>query len=177
MSKVIEILNRIFDSRFIVESPSTIEEPSEGMSRTFFKGRNLQDDDVLVCRLDQGGIDMFPFLRGKSIPMGLKGMKRICDYAIFVDKEELLYVLLVELKKGDDSPQEQLNVTVPLIDFIFERAKILNHLQVDYKIRKIGITDKADKRPTSDRGNINYNEDDYVKLYLNKFFYLQRMLH
>ena len=86
-------------------------------------------------------------------------------------------MLLIELKKGDDSPQEQLNVTAPLIDFIFERAKILNHLQVDYKIRKIGITDKADKRRTSDRGNINYNEESYVKLYSNKNFYLQRMLH
>lgn len=178
MSKVIEILNRIFDSRFIKGSTTIIDEPAEGMSRTLLMGNGISQEDILLCRLDQGdGIDMFPFLRGNSTSKGLKGMKRICDYAIFVDKDNVLYVLLIELKKGDESPLEQLNVTEPLIDFIFKRAKLLNHLDVNYEVRKIGITDKADKRRTSDRGNINYNEDRYVKLYSNKKFYLQRMLH
>ena len=55
---------------------------------------------------------------------------------------------------------------------------MLNHLNdLKYKIRKIGITDKDDKRPTSDRGDINYDENDFVKLFKNKKLYLQRMLH
>lgn len=179
MSKLIETLNRLFDGRFIEVSPTTIDEPAEGMSRTLFKGKDILDEDVLVCRLDQGsGIDMFPYLRGNSVPKGLKGMKRICDYVIFVDKGNMLFVLLIELKKGNDSPKEQLNLTVPLIEFIFERAQMLNHLNdLKYKIRKIGITDKDDKRPTSDRGDINYDENDFVKLFKNKKLYLQRMLH
>lgn len=179
MSKVIETLTRIFDPRFIEPSHIAIEEPAERMRRLIHRGSNLPDDNMMVCRLDQNiqVPDIFPYLRGDSADHGLKGMKRICDYAIFVDTGEILYVLLIEMKKGDDSPQEQLNVTEPLIDFIFRRAKILKHLDVNYEIRKIGITDKADKRKTSDRGSTEYNANRYVKLYCNSRIYLQRMLH
>lgn len=181
MSKVIDILTRLFDDKFIEKSHITIDEPAEKMSRLILKSPSLPDENILVCRLDQNQnpkvTDMFPYLRGDSTARGLKGMKRICDYAIFVDKGNKVFVLLIEMKKGDDSPQEQLNVTEPLIEFIFERARILKHLVVDYEIRKIGITDKAEKRTTSDRGDTDYNQDKYVKLYQNKRFYLHRMLH
>lgn len=182
MSKTIETLNKIFDNHFIVDSPTTIEEVEAGMSCTLIKGRNIADEDMLVCRLDQENnpqvSEMFPYLRGNSVDHGLKGMKRICDYAIFVDKPNCLYVLLVEMKKGKESPNEQLDVTVPLIDFVFKRAQILNHLKnVKYIIRKIGITDIAGKRTTQMSKDIKYNEDHFVKLYKCKNLYLQRMLH
>jgi len=183
MSKLINILYKIFDDHYIVKSPKTIDEPSEKMSRVLCKGNGIPDDNILVCRLDQEHNqkmkDPFPYLRGSKMRpvMGLKGMKRICDYVIFVDKDDKLYVLLVELKKGDESPQEQLNLTEPLIDFIFKRAFILDYLHVEYVIRKIGITDEPDKRRTSYRGSIDYNEDNYVKLYSNRNFFVQRMLH
>lgn len=181
MSKVIDILTRMFDDRFIEKSHYIIEEPAENMSRLIHKGSDLPDENILVCRLDQNQnpqvTDLFPYLRGDSGHIGLKGMKRICDFAIFVDKDDKVFVLLIEMKKGDESPQEQLNVTEPLMVFLFERAKILKHLVVDYEIRKIGITDKAEKRTTSDRGDVEYNDNQYVKLYQNKRFYLQRMLH
>ena len=181
MSKAIEILSRIFDDKFIEKSHDAIEEHSENMCRLIQKSPSLPDEDILVCRLDQNQnpqvVDMFPYLRGDSVLRGLRGMKRICDFAIFVEKNNEVYVLLIEMKKGDESPQEQLNVTEPLIHFIFDRARILKHLDVEYKIRKIGITNKVEKRKTSDRGSTDYDDNNYVKLYNNKRLYLQRMLH
>ena len=178
MSKTIEILNKIFDDRCIVTSHDTISEPKEGMSRDIFN-HVVDDDDLLICRLDQEGSDPFPYLKGDSVSHGLKGMKRISDYAVFVDKDNRLFVLLFELKKGKDSPQEQLDVTEPLIDFIFNRAKILKHIDqnIEYNVRKIGITDEVGKRCTSDRGEVIYDNNNYVKLYKNKAIYLQHLLH
>lgn len=178
MSKTIEILNNIFDERYIVTTHDTISEPKEGMSRDIFN-HVVDDDDILICRLDQEGCDPFPYIKGDSVSHGLKGMKRISDYAFFVDKDNKLFVLLFELKKGKESPQEQLEVTVPLINFIINRAKILNHLDqnIEYEVRKIGITDEVGKRSTADRGEVVYNDNKYVKLYKNKTIYLQHLLH
>ena len=47
----------------------------------------------------------------------------------------------------------------------------------NYNIRKIGITERADKRTTGMRGDVEYNDNNFVKLYSGKKIYLQRMLH
>lgn len=180
MSKTIETLTKIFDDRFIETSHETISEPKEDMSREINKG-GIADEDILICRLDQEGNtkvgEPFPYLKGDSVHPGLRGMKRISDYAMFVEKEDEIFVLLFELKKGKDSPQEQLDVTAPLIDFIFNRAKILKHLDVEYKVRKIGITDEIGKRSTADRGEVEYDENNYTKLYKHNRIYLRKLLH
>ena len=182
MSKTIETLNKIFNDCYIETSHDTISEPKEGMSREIFN-HTINDEDILICRLDQEGnaknakvSEPFPYIKGDSSNPGLRGMKRISDYAMFVDKDDELFVLLFELKKGKDSPQEQLDVTEPLIDFIFKRAKILKHLDVEYKVRKIGITDEVGKRSTADRGEVVY-KNNYVKLFRSKYIYLQHLLH
>lgn len=180
MSKTIETLSKIFDKRFIEDSHDSISEPKENMKRGIIKG-GISDDDILICRLDQDDNpkvdDIFPYLRGDGIEHGLKGMKRISDYAIFVDKGEELFVLLFELKKGKESPRVQLEVTEPLIDFIFCRAKLLGHIEDrTYIVRKIGITDVVDKRNTNGHLSVVY-EAGYVKLYGNRHIYLQHLLH
>ena len=180
MSKIIETLNTIFDERFIEASHDSISEPKENMKRDILKG-NISDEDILICRLDQDDNlkigDLFPYLRGDGKEHGLKGMKRISDYAIFIDKGTELFVLLFELKKGKESPRKQLEVTEPWIDFIFRRAKKLGYIDnITYIVRKIGITDIVDKRKTNDHLNVVYNEG-YVKLYGNRHIYLQHLLH
>lgn len=180
MSKTIEILNKIFDDRIIETTHDSISEQRESMSRDIFKP-DIADEDILICRLDQEGNDKisepFPYIKGDSIHPGLRGMKRISDYVMFVDKDGELFVLLFELKKGKESPQEQLDVTEPFIDFIFERAKILKHLDIEYEVRKIGITDEVGKRDTADRGQVVYDGNRYVKLYRNNRIYLRHLLH
>lgn len=182
MSKTIDTLKRIFSDRFIELSHDSISEPREGMIRKIFKG-GIADENILICRLDQEGspnyVDPFPYLKGDSVLHGLGGMKRISDYVMFVDKDGDLFVLLFELKKGKESPLEQLEVTEPLIDFIFDRAKILKHLNnLEYKVRKIGITDEVDKRKTSERGEVIYDEKlKYAKLYKGNLIYLRKLLH
>lgn len=175
MSKTIDVLKKIFSDTFIESSPDFLREPSENMTRKICKG-SIVDDDILLCRLDQDGIDPFPYFRGSPLDHGCRGMKRISDYVLFVDKDDKLFVLLLELKKGKESPHEQLNVTEPLIKFVFDRARILKHLDnIDFLVRKIGITDEVDKRNTSDRGEIVY-DNNFVRLYRNNRIFLQKLL-
>lgn len=177
MSAEIEAIRQIFNDAFINDSSEFIEEAQEGMKRIIHKG-SIDDEDIAIYRLDQNGkrIDMFPYLK-KSRDSKLVGMKRICDFVIFVSDSSNLYVLLIEMKKGKESPQEQLDVTVPLIHFVFNRAKTLGYWQTGYIIRKIGISDCSGKRDTMNRGEIIYDDNDYVKLYEGKRIYLERFLH
>ena len=178
MGTEIDIIQKIFNDNYKNASLDVIREEKENMERSLMKGR-IEDEDIAIYRLDQNGnsSDMFPYLKGDSNIHGLKGMKRICDFVIFVLHGGELFVLLIEMKKGKDSPFEQLQVTEPFIDFIFNRAKLLKYWNSNYKVRKIGITDCAEKRTTSDRGEIVYDENNYVKLYANKRIYLERLLH
>ena len=178
MGTEIDIIQKIFNDNYKNASLDVIREEKENMERSLMKGR-IEDEDIAIYRLDQNGnsSDMFPYLKGDSELHGLKGMKRVCDFVLFVLHGGELFVLLIEMKKGKDSPLEQLQVSEPLIDFIFSRAKLLNYLTSDYKVRKIGITDIVDKRKTSERGEVIYDENNYVKLYANKRIYLERLLH
>ena len=180
MSKIIEIINKIFDERFIQTSHDSISEPKEKMKRRILKG-GIIDEKILICHLDiernAQVSDLFPYLRGDSLNHGFKGMKRVCDYAIFVEEEETLFVLLIELKKGKESSREQLEVSEPLIDFIFSRARILKHLNTNYTVRKIGITDVVEKKETINRGEVIYDENNYTKLYNSNILYLRKLLH
>ncbi len=178
METEIDIIHRIFNDNYKNESLDVIREDNEHMQRVLYRG-SINDDSIAIYRLDLNGVhlDMFPYLKGDSEVHGLKGMKRVCDFVLFVLHRGELFVLLIEMKKGKDSPLEQLQVSEPLIDFIFSRAKLLNYLTSDYKVRKIGITDIVDKRKTSERGEVIYDENNYVKLYANKRIYLERLLH
>jgi|GEM_PF-5340758 hypothetical protein len=180
MSKTIDTLKRIFSDSFIEASHDNISEPKEDMVRKICKG-GIADEDILICRLDQEGgsnyADPFPYIKGDSVNHGLRGMKRVSDYVMFVDKDGVLFVLIFELKKGKESPKEQLDVTEPLIDFIFNRAKILKHFgEIKYEVRKIGITEEVGKRSTSERGEIIY-DNRFVRLYRGKYIYLRKLLH
>lgn len=175
MNNKINTILQIFCNRFLNQTPGIIEETREDMKRSIVQGK-INDEDIAVFRLDQNGIDLFPFLK-KSDDSGLKGMRRICDFVIFVSEADLVYALLIEMKKGKVSPVEQLDVTAPLIDFIFARARLLGYWDTEIVIRKIGISDVPDKRPTKDRGDVIYDDNNYVKLYQHKRLYLERLLH
>lgn len=174
MSNAIDQLKRVFNDRCVPKSQSLLLEPKENMTRSLFLG-DLDQKDILICRLDPDSMELFPYLK-KSNLGGLKGMRSICDYIVFVEKKSTLFVLLIELKKGKDSPIKQLELSEPFIEFILARASIMKHLCVKHEIRKIGISDIPEKRTTSFRGNLVY-DNNYLKLYKGNKVYLQKLLH
>lgn len=175
MSSTIDQLKRVFIDSCIPVSQETLEEPQEKMSRSLFLGESFDRSSLLVCRLDPNCLELFPYLK-KSELGGLKGMRCICDYVIFVEKGDVLFVLLFELKKGKESPVKQLELSVPFIDFILRRAILLNHIKIHYEIRKIGISDVPERRTTIMRGDLIY-DNCFLKLYNGKRIYLERLLH
>lgn len=177
MSDKISIIRKLFSDLYVNDSLDEIEESEVDMRRRLKKG-HITNDNIIIFRLDQNskGLDPFPYLK-KAEDSGFKGMKRICDFVIFVSNAGDVYALLIEMKKGKDSPVEQLELSVPFLDMVFNRARLLKHWDSSIIIRKIGITDEVGKRTTMDKGEVKYNENNYVKLYKGTTLYLERMLH
>jgi len=177
MSVEIDTVNRIFSDAFKNDSDGFLEEEGENMRRKLIK-RGVDDREISIFRLDQNNnkIDIFPYLKSRR-GGGINGLKRICDFVIFVFHANKLFVLLIEMKKGRGDPKEQLDLTVPLIEFIFNRVEILGLGKTEYTIRKIGISDRVGKRTTSYRGLVQYDGNNYVKLDKNEYLYINELLH
>ena len=113
-------------------------------------------------------IDIFPFFTTE------KNLKRICDYILFVQKEELLYGLAIELKSGDSSRQ-QLEAAEEFIRFIFSSAKRISSEEpkIDWnntKIKKIRISGNdskmVDKNKVTSSGK-HFEEASRYNHYIN----------
>lgn len=178
MNREIEILKRIFSDVCINDTLDSICE-GERMKRQI-RHATVNDEDMLVLRLDRNdrGLDPFPYLRC-SVDGGYEGIKRICDYVIFVSFEKVLFVLLIEMKIGNESPREQLTQSELLIHFVFQRARKVgvSGLGNNVIIRKIGVSDAAGRRDTLNRGEVRYDKDGFAKLYHAKSLCLEYLLH
>lgn len=137
----IDILRNAFADKFIAPNQYILEE--ESVMKRYIKTQNIDSKDFLVCKLDNS-VELFPYFK-VSKEGGIDHIRRICDYAIFVQRKKILYILLIELKKSNNNPaKQQLELTEPFIRFIIERIKILKQndfVKDNYKIRKIAITD------------------------------------
>lgn len=118
----------------------------------------------------------FPFFQKES------GLNEICDYIIFVELADEVYVLLVEMKKGEESPKSQLCYTENFIKFIIRRMALHNWLRPDkpYRIRKIGLTDRPQPKNLTKMTKENfphYDDDNYYKGYDETRFNLSKFLN
>lgn len=56
------------------------------------------------------------------------GLNSICDFIIFVESSEEIFVLLVEMKLGSESPQRQLDYSENFVKFVLRRMMLTNKL-------------------------------------------------
>lgn len=123
-----------------------------------------------LFRFDPNEIDFFPYFSDVS------GLKKICDYFLFVEKDDYLYVFVIELK-GRGSAQKQLLASEEFVKYILNSARrIGRYLNENIAIRRIRISDnKIRKRKTNDRNDFDYI-DNYCD-YPYQTFYLEPLMH
>lgn len=122
----------------------------------------------LLYKIDsKGKEDLFPYFND------ITGLKKFCDYILFAEVDNYLYLLLIELKKGTSSAVKQLKASNCFAEFILSSAKrigieITENTSI-YKIRisedKIRKCNKGKTKPmelTKDENDIiNYNRIDF----------------
>ncbi|MDO9512893.1 MAG: hypothetical protein Q7J34_14150 [Bacteroidales bacterium] len=165
----IEYFQNVLNSDFI-SSNSFLEEPDvemrvnvdkTGCTSLIFKF------DRQLGKTYKGG--MFPFFnRGES------GVCKVCDYIIFSEKAGQLYALSIELKKGSESTNPQLEAGVCFSDYTLATVNRVHKKNFSIVNRKISIKEFNRKGKTKLK-EVEYNEHN-IHAFSEKTLRLQAFL-
>ena len=119
---------------------------------------NACEQEYLLYKFeDSRGRMKMPYLSNE------RDVQKICDYVIFTQKSDTLYVLLFELKDGGSGSKKQLDATQILSEYLLKTtSRVFECSDKNIKYRKITITGKSIKRNLRPRKI--YDDDDYTQL-------------
>ncbi len=168
--KQLDFIKPIINNKFIDDN-KYLREIGDGFVMELEIVSHKKGLEYVLYKFDPNQIDLFPFFTDIS------GLKKICDYFLFVQEGSVLYVLLIELKKGTKSAYQQLNASEVFANFIIESAA---RIQSEFKkqvieIRKIRISDKRAKKTTKPK-TLVYDENGIINYDLPTKFRIQPII-
>ena len=141
------------------------------MTESFMIGKTLRtmsceifpkkDQEYLLCQFDRRGhnCDNFPYFREE-----VDGFVSMCDYTLFVEEDNRLIVLLLELKH-DSSPRRQVEINESFGRFICERLKVLfDDFDKTLVYKKIGIRERYNPLHGTQDYVFSFDEKGYTVL-------------
>lgn len=139
-----EILHGIIHTDFLSKEQGYLEE-CKGKEKKTMKLPIVckkRDEEYLLYRFDPDERNMFPFFSRE------KGLQCICDYIALVNKRNILYVLLIELKRGRSSSKKQLDASKCFMEYMVNTAeRIGNDIDREkIKMRTIRICETSINR-------------------------------
>lgn len=175
MAEMIDCLIASIDSSFVPPEQKWLHESIVVGSTTLSMDCEIHPDkgqECLLCRFDRCGFNntLFPYFNPK-----VDGLVSMCDYVLFVEESKRMLILLLELKHND-SPQRQLNISLPFSHFICDRLQVLfKDFSKPCVYRKIGVKQRYNPKHTTQEYRFEFNEDDYALL-PNPYNLLLRMV-
>lgn len=147
-------INQILNASFLVHDQSLLEERQGELQPHLVRIRqSLSNIEYKLYKFNE---DPYPFFSSGSSNSTPKLLQSFCDYVMVVNKDGTCTIMLIELKRGIDSPTHQLKAANTWLDFVLDTAERIkeknNYKQFDKKNihrRLIAIYGKAEKRKTS----------------------------
>lgn len=169
MSKLVKLSN-ILDDFFKEDKITKLKEDREKMEVEFdndnLKYLSFSFDKQLPAKDFPKGL--FPFFS-----KGEAKVNSFCDYVIFSEYNNTLFILLIELKKGDNNVTKQLEAGKCFADYIISTFNRVNQTNVVPEIRKISIRERHIK-PKQKQKDVEY--EDNFHTFCNSKFWLKKYL-
>ena len=170
-------IKQLLEDKFIPQNQQLVEEVGVDDNGDAFvmqrKVGSSRSVDYFICRFDpNNNSKFFPYFKQ------IEGLHKICDYIIFAENSDSIFVFLVELKKGAGSPQHQLDISEPFVDFIINRAAAID-ITLDKTIqkRKIGIKDRvSSKKSTQFYKDLKFDNNRYVLCQGERQLYIDALI-
>jgi hypothetical protein len=168
----LELIETLLNKSYKDDSKVLSEKEKLENGEKFEMNRNIvcHNIDFILYRLDPNKIKLFPYFNDVS------GLKKICDYILFAQEGENLYIyLLIELKKGKESASKQLNAATAFSEYIIDAARRVGiNITKNIKIIKIRISEerakkrnqktKSKKLSFDENGILNYDHPTAFRL-------------
>lgn len=132
--------------------------------------------DYLLYRYDPNEVELFPYFENQS------GLKKICDYILFVEEKHNLFCLLIELKLGTESSRNQLIASECFVEFIISSAKRIGvGLTDNIKCIKIRISEeranrRKSQKQTTKNSSLEYDVNNIINYDYITDFRIQQIL-
>lgn len=147
-------INKILNASFLVHNQLLLEERQGDLQPHLVKIRqSLSNIEYKLYKFNE---NPYPFFSSGSSNSTPKLLQSFCDYVMVVNKDDTCTIMLIELKRGIDSPAHQLKAANTWLNFVLDTAErikdINNYKQFDKNNihrRLIAIYAKARKRRTS----------------------------
>lgn len=171
MSKLAILRDILHEDFRLLNQNYLTEKDTDSKGNTFEVKYKIVKQQQIAYELFRYDGTAFPFFKDKT------DLKKMCDYVLFAEERDFLYIFLIELKLGNMSAKKQLNAAKEFVEFILRSAKRIGMMDdLNYKIRKIRICDKKIRRRTLKVDeNFNFDADDYCE-YAFKDFYLEPLM-
>jgi hypothetical protein len=134
-------LQSIFKNKYLAfNANELVENDIDSKGNPFTMKRSIVGEpgsiEYVVFRVDPNEVILFPYFAE------VKGLNKICDFIIFAETNTDFLILLIEMKKHSGSPEKQLELSLPFVNFVLERAKLIDiEIEKNIIIRKLGIKD------------------------------------
>ncbi|GEL10537.1 hypothetical protein FGL01_12760 [Flavobacterium glycines] len=169
MSKLVCVSN-ILDDFFKEDKITKLQELQEKMEIEFVsdnkKYLSFSFDKQLPLKDFPKGL--FPFFN-----RGVAKVTSFCDYIIFSEHNNSLFILLIELKKGNDNVTKQLNAGKCFAEYIVSTLNRVYDLNIVPEIRQISIRQRHIK-PKQKQKEVEYENNFHT--FCNSKFWLKKYL-
>lgn len=139
----LDLIRTLLNSAYIDNNKILIEKEIASNGKPFEMRRNIiahRDITFLLFRFDTK-LKLFPYFNE------LTGLNKVCDYMLFAEEGDHLFLLLIELKKGTESALKQLAASESFAHFIIDAARRVGILLTEnIHIKKIRISEERAKR-------------------------------
>jgi len=167
MSKIDNISN-VLDPFFKPEGLTKLEEGQAGM-----KVELISDGQKFLTLRFDGNLPRKDFPKG-MFPFFNRGepkVTKLCDYILFTEKDRILFVLLIELKKGHDNVTDQLQAGKCFVDYVISTVNRVFETHIEPEIRYISIRKRHIKpKPKQKQKDVEYDQNNFHTFGSNKFW-------
>lgn len=162
LQKIVSVIK----NKYICPNQNVVEEIGMSNGKRFHMKREVccsRNVEYTLMRFDPNDETLFPYFDE------IEGLHKICDYILFAENNDSIYVFLIELKKDNGSPLKQLDISESFVHFIIERAKYINEeVTKEVHIRKVGVKDTTStKMVTNCFRKISYDQNRYLLMQSN----------
>ncbi len=133
-----------------------------------------KNEQILLCNFDQEGENyrLFPYFQEKQ------GLVSMCDYILFVEYDDIMFIFLIELKDSAHHSKKQTIISQTFAEFLINRIQAISDeacFSKPVEFRKIGIKSGCSKMTTKGYATLTYDRDGYTVLPDYHKFYIKKM--
>jgi hypothetical protein len=168
----LEIISEILSDDFKINDEcknQLIEKNSDAESKPFCMKMPIVSGHSIayfLYKFDTEKKTIFPYFKKDH------GLRKICDYVLFAEAENDMYIFLIELKKGThNSSGKQLEASKIFVQYLIDSAKRVGYgeLDKDIYIRTVRICDASNSKKSTKEKVIEYDVNGHVDYRYQQF--------